>query len=89
MADARAVAAGFQHRELAGDVGALIGERIVQGIADPGLGREVHDAPGRDLLHQHLEGAGVGHVDPGHVEARPSGQARARAPPSGARHSSC
>ncbi len=67
-----AVAArGLQHRQVAGQVGALIGERILDRVAHARLGGQVHDPLGAAFADQGLERLRVGDVHPDHGEAGP------------------
>jgi hypothetical protein len=66
------VARGFQDRQVAGQVGALVGERVVDRVAHAGLGGQVDDAlgaAGADQLHHRRV---VGDVQADHGEARPA-----------------
>jgi hypothetical protein len=65
-----AVAASLQHRQMAGQIAALIGERIVDRVANPGLGGQMHDPLGTRRLHQLQQGLVLGDVHPDHREAR-------------------
>ncbi len=51
-------------------VGPLVGEGVLQGVADPRLGRQMHHPPRAAVPHQGLEGVGVRHVHPLQPEAR-------------------
>ncbi len=53
------------------DIGPFVGERVLQRVADPGLGREVNDAPRPALAHQAFEGVGLGDVHAHQLEIRP------------------
>ena len=47
----------------------LVGEGVLDGVADPGLGREMDDAVGPGVAHQPLHQGRVGDVGADHAEA--------------------
>ncbi len=69
MLEARCMPARLQYGEVAAQVGVFVGEGLLQRIADPRLGGQVHDPAGAGLPQQVREGLGVGHVHAHHAEA--------------------
>ena len=63
------MAAGLEHRQVAGEVGLLVGEGVVDRVAHARLGGEVHDPPRPLGPHQRAEALGVGDVEADHPEA--------------------
>ena len=76
--------AALQHVEEADQVGVNIGARVLDGVAHPGLGGEVHDDRGAELLEHGLQGAEVGDVGP--HEGEPAAREALRVGPAPARH---
>ena len=75
MLKALGVSAGLQHRQVTGEVRALIGEWVFNRVANPRLGGQVHHATRAGLAHQLTEAGGLGDVQPNHGEVRVSRQA--------------
>ncbi len=66
----------LQNRKMTGQVGALVGERLVDRIANARLGGEVHDPLGAAVGDQRREGLMVRDVEADHGEARSRFQPR-------------
>ncbi len=64
------MAAGLQHREVPLQIRVLVGERVLDRVAHPGLGGQMHHPPGGGVSHQRRKGLGVGHVKALQAEAR-------------------
>ena len=73
------VAAGLQHRQVAGKVGALVGEGVVDRVADAGLGGEVDDPLAPGVRTRAAIGLGVGDIGADHAESRARRPAARRA----------
>ena len=60
---------GLQHRQMAGQVGPLIGEGVLQRISHPRLGGQVHDPPHARVRDQGAHLLVVGDVGAHHAKA--------------------
>ena len=67
MAHRRGVATRLEYGEVAGEVGALVGRRVLERVADAGLGGEVDHAVRLRRARGH--DGGVGDVAGGHLDA--------------------
>ena len=76
MPDPARMTARLQHRQMPGDIGALVGEGVLQRVAHPRLGGEMHNPVRAALAHQGGEGLRVGDVHPHHFEGGMGGEPR-------------